>query len=437
MAYRDTKSFNYSSDEDSFSDASSSDHDNETSWKRQKHDHPSVQQEVMKKPCPEDEKTKTQIREGEKLQSKRVNKVWASVLQGQEEQAVEFQMSNFDMDPFSSMAERDVEAYNYRHARDSEAGKDGGQHRHGRGREHREYDHHHHHHHHHRHHHHPDDERHGSHSHHYHDHKSDRHLKRKRSAKERLGKRSAKDRLGNSHHSVKDRLGKRYCDTPIEVNELHDPETIAREIIKRLEEQKEDLIRKIVEVLGNKKALQLLRETEEVERTGGMMTKDGARRRHPGGVFLSILKSDTDVTKEQLDEINKCSRQMENQHKRKAEKRRRYLKAKRFKQQMQNIDKDTHEVRKKDGDEEMESGEIKDEEMRDKTGIKKEVMEDFRVEREVGEIKDDEDVKDGENVKFQSHKYDNKDIAGSTGIKKEEFEDFEIKRETGEVAEEM
>uniref|UniRef100_A0A183E9N6 Phosphorylated adapter RNA export protein n=1 Tax=Gongylonema pulchrum TaxID=637853 RepID=A0A183E9N6_9BILA len=41
--------------------------------------------------------------------------------------------------------------------------------------------------------------------------------------------------------------------------------------------------------------LELFDETREIEVTGGMMVADGTRRRTPGGVFMTLFKTDPDV----------------------------------------------------------------------------------------------------------------------------------------------
>ncbi len=49
-------------------------------------------------------------------------------------------------------------------------------------------------------------------------------------------------------------------------------------------------IERIVECLGAEAALAFLQETLEVEASGGMMLRDGSRRRTPGGAFFYLVK---------------------------------------------------------------------------------------------------------------------------------------------------
>ena len=49
-------------------------------------------------------------------------------------------------------------------------------------------------------------------------------------------------------------------------------------------------IKRIVQVCGIEFAQDILRQTQEVEANGGMLTLDGSRRRSPGGVFFYLAK---------------------------------------------------------------------------------------------------------------------------------------------------
>uniref|UniRef100_A0A183DJD6 Phosphorylated adapter RNA export protein n=1 Tax=Gongylonema pulchrum TaxID=637853 RepID=A0A183DJD6_9BILA len=51
----------------------------------------------------------------------------------------------------------------------------------------------------------------------------------------------------------------------------------------------------VIHEIGREKALELFDETREIEVTGGMMVADGTRRRTPGGVFMTLFKTDPDV----------------------------------------------------------------------------------------------------------------------------------------------
>ncbi|MBN1220010.1 MAG: hypothetical protein JXM69_13875 [Anaerolineae bacterium] len=52
-------------------------------------------------------------------------------------------------------------------------------------------------------------------------------------------------------------------------------------------------IERVVNLIGEERALTILDETLKVEAEGGMLTDDGQRRRTPGGVFFKLVKNQT------------------------------------------------------------------------------------------------------------------------------------------------
>lgn len=116
--------------------------------------------------------------------------------------------------------------------------------------------------------------------------------------------------------SVKLRLGKRrsnsnesdYRGSPRAMFDLNvtlenTNEEVASDIANKLCEEKEDLILKVVEVLGKQKAMDIFNKTRKIEEDGGMMVLNNSRRRTPGGVFLLLVKRDDDVQQEKLNLI--------------------------------------------------------------------------------------------------------------------------------------
>jgi hypothetical protein len=57
-----------------------------------------------------------------------------------------------------------------------------------------------------------------------------------------------------------------------------------------LQEPKVPLLRQVLRTLGQDRCAALLADTLQCEAQGGMLTKDGSRRRTPGGVFFQLVK---------------------------------------------------------------------------------------------------------------------------------------------------
>ncbi|XP_038660907.1 phosphorylated adapter RNA export protein [Scyliorhinus canicula] len=145
-------------------------------------------------------------------------------------------------------------------------------------------------------------------------------LKRKRPVKERLG-----ERLEMNYEGKND------------IKEDDSPNKISDEIAYRLREPKTDLIHRVVKTVGRKKAIELLIQTAEVEQSGGLMIVDGSRRRTPGGVYLQLLKNTPSITQDQLKEIFYDENQREYNCKKAAKKRRRHIIGKKMKQAIKEL----------------------------------------------------------------------------------------------------
>ncbi|XP_061278910.1 phosphorylated adapter RNA export protein [Bos javanicus] len=146
------------------------------------------------------------------------------------------------------------------------------------------------------------------------------HPKRKRPVKDRVG-----DRLEMNYKG-------RY-----EITEDDSQERVADEISFRLQEPKKDLIARVVRIIGNKKAIELLMETAEVEQNGGLFIMNGSRRRTPGGVFLNLLKNTPSISEEQIKDIFYLENQKEYENKKAARKRRIQVMGKKMKQAIKNL----------------------------------------------------------------------------------------------------
>ncbi|XP_044515323.1 phosphorylated adapter RNA export protein-like [Gracilinanus agilis] len=146
------------------------------------------------------------------------------------------------------------------------------------------------------------------------------HLKRKRPIKDRIGNRLEMNYKG------------RY-----EITEEDPEEKVADEISFRLQEPKKDLIARIVRIIGNKKAIELLMETAEVEQNGGLLIMNGSRRRTPGGVYLNLLKNTPSINEGQIKEIFYIENQKEYENKKAAKKRRVQVLGKKMKQAIKGL----------------------------------------------------------------------------------------------------
>ena len=57
-----------------------------------------------------------------------------------------------------------------------------------------------------------------------------------------------------------------------------------------LQEPKVPLLRQVLRTVGQDRCAAILADTLTCEANGGMLTKDGTRRRTPGGVFFQFVK---------------------------------------------------------------------------------------------------------------------------------------------------
>ncbi|KAH8353970.1 hypothetical protein KR067_006705 [Drosophila pandora] len=126
---------------------------------------------------------------------------------------------------------------------------------------------------------------------------------------------SVKSRLGHrSRRGTSSASGSSDSCEPRHILDLkdvtgRDPSDIATEMASKLYEEKDELLVRVVEVLGMDLPLELYKETQRIEADGGMMIKNGNRRRTPGGVFLFLLKHNNKITQEQQKSIFSEDRQ--------------------------------------------------------------------------------------------------------------------------------
>ncbi|ESN92366.1 hypothetical protein HELRODRAFT_181565 [Helobdella robusta] len=103
--------------------------------------------------------------------------------------------------------------------------------------------------------------------------------------------------------SLRDRLGYMKMEwDELRADKLNGKEEIVEELITVLHEpdHMKQTFGEIFTVLGGKRSLDLLRDTYNVERNGGLMTLKGDRRRTPGGVYLYLLKTSSSQQEQKL-----------------------------------------------------------------------------------------------------------------------------------------
>ncbi|XP_072167033.1 uncharacterized protein [Diadema setosum] len=128
--------------------------------------------------------------------------------------------------------------------------------------------------------------------------------------RERLKKRGSMVADSFRRANVKSRLGVRpespEPETPmksIDIDPNGEVKVVAGQLAYSLQEPKRDLVLRIVKVLGVKKSIEIWKQTEKIEHDGGMMIMNRSRRRSPGGVFIHMMKTDPDVSPQDIKEI--------------------------------------------------------------------------------------------------------------------------------------
>lgn len=78
---------------------------------------------------------------------------------------------------------------------------------------------------------------------------------------------------------------------------------LAKEVWTNLEEENTELISRIVRILGKEEFRNFYKNTQRVEKKGGMLIMNKQRRRTSGGVFLFLVKTSTNISEIQKSEI--------------------------------------------------------------------------------------------------------------------------------------
>ncbi|CAD7013304.1 unnamed protein product [Ceratitis capitata] len=164
----------------------------------------------------------------------------------------------------------------------------------------------------------------------------------RRSVKSRLGyrTRTLRERRGSSPTSGSDTSYEPRHILDLEPLEGRDPVDVAREMSNKLREEKDELLVRIVDVLGTKLPVEIYKETQRIELDGGMMIMNGKRRRTPGGVFLFLLKKHPSLTLEEHKSIFSDDRQRTNKWRKEMEALSRDRKVEELKKRLSEQEKD-------------------------------------------------------------------------------------------------
>ncbi|XP_053963909.1 phosphorylated adapter RNA export protein [Anastrepha ludens] len=164
----------------------------------------------------------------------------------------------------------------------------------------------------------------------------------RRSVKSRLGYRSRtlRGRRGSSPTSGSDTSCEPRHILDLEPLEGRDQTDVAREMANKLHEEKDELLVRVVDVLGTKLPIEIYKETQRIELDGGMMIMNGKRRRTPGGIFLFLLKNHESLTLEEHKAIFSQDRQITNKWRREMETLSRDRKVEELKKRLSEQEKD-------------------------------------------------------------------------------------------------
>ena len=89
----------------------------------------------------------------------------------------------------------------------------------------------------------------------------------------------------------------------LETTELNTYGEVATDIASKLEEPNINLVLRIVIIVGKDKAIDIFNKTQEIEKEGGMLIINKSRRRTSGGVFIYLIRHDSDISQAQKSEI--------------------------------------------------------------------------------------------------------------------------------------
>ncbi|NJK81617.1 MAG: hypothetical protein HC914_17745 [Chloroflexaceae bacterium] len=78
--------------------------------------------------------------------------------------------------------------------------------------------------------------------------------------------------------------------TPLNQHNSLDAALRLAQVLGETEPEPVQLLQRVVEVLGTPETQELLDLTSQIESDGGLLTRDGSRRRTPGGTFFWLVR---------------------------------------------------------------------------------------------------------------------------------------------------
>ncbi|XP_039758904.1 phosphorylated adapter RNA export protein [Pararge aegeria] len=135
-----------------------------------------------------------------------------------------------------------------------------------------------------------------------HDYKQNNYKSNKRSYSDRSNKKFRQGKKINSGHPLEEKQMPRPLQDLVVTSE-QPTDLVAQDIAEKLNEDKKELLARIVQVTGASKAIEIFKETQRIEADGGMLVMNGTRRRTSGGIFFFLLKRDDEVSQVMINDI--------------------------------------------------------------------------------------------------------------------------------------
>ncbi|XP_071455779.1 phosphorylated adapter RNA export protein [Hetaerina americana] len=171
---------------------------------------------------------------------------------------------------------------------------------------------------------------------------SSRNLKRRHNSMGDGYRRGYHGRQNQNNRGGKGDMGVPRVLLPLNTTVSDNETDVAKDIAAKLNEEKEDLIVRVVTTLGKEKAIELYEQTKKIEEDGGMTVLRGTRRRTSGGIFLFILKNDKSVAEEDKDTVFSDDRRKMTREKKEAQAQRRRMEAEELRRSLVATDGLTH-----------------------------------------------------------------------------------------------